>query len=491
MRRHKKKQKIIGYARLEIDKNRLTSDINNLILRGIIIFVVFVFLFGIVFFKLTKKMTTSLNNLAEKLSNFGKAGISEYIEVKSNDELGKVALAFNFMIDSLKEREREKQTLEAQLRQSQKLEAIGTLAGGIAHDFNNVLTAIINCASLLKMYSNNNEQTNTYIDVILRASERAASLTKSLLAFSRKQTIKPQVIDINVVIKDFQNILKRLVTENVSFELNFSERPLLVNIDITQLDQLIVNLVTNACDAMPDGGTLTITTEYRENCPEITLCDIPCPCAVVKVSDTGIGIEPNIIDKIFDPFFTTKEVGKGTGLGLAMVHGIVKQNNGKITVQSTPGVGTTFSVYFPISQEQKNEDSKKTEFKLENFALLKDKYTILLAEDDNEVRTVISSILNASGYNVIIAKDGEEAITEFDKNSDKINLALLDVMMPKRNGKEVADHIKKIKSEVKIIFFSGYSGDILNKAGIDDSIMVLSKPLNPETILSYIEKMLC
>ncbi|MCX7769801.1 MAG: ATP-binding protein [Proteobacteria bacterium] len=484
-----KKQKIIGYVKLEIDKTGLIKNIQTLLIKGFIIYLIFIIFWAIIIYKLTKKMTLSLNNLADKLSLFGKEGVSEYVKVESKDEIGKVAMAFNNMIDALKDREREKQALEAQLRQSQKLEAIGTLAGGIAHDFNNVLTAIINCATLIKMYSKD-EQINTYSDVILRASERASSLTKSLLAFSRKQTVKPQVVDINAVIKDFQNILKRLIMENVTFELNCSEHELPVSIDITQLDQLIVNLVTNACDAMPDGGTLTITTEYNSSCEDLPTCEVPCPCAVIRVSDTGIGIDPKIIDKIFDPFFTTKEVGKGTGLGLAMVHGIVKQNNGKIKVDSTPGVGTTFSIYFPISKKEEQIDTKKSEFKLEDFTLLKEKANILLAEDDMEVRTVISSILKATGYNVFIAKDGEEAIEIYSKNKDIINLSMLDVMMPKKNGKQVADFIRSIDPNAKILFFSGYTADILDNVGLDSSTMIISKPLDPEGILKHIQNIL-
>lgn len=485
-----KKQKIIGYVKLELDKKELIRNTEMLILKGFIIYIIFIVFWVIIIFKLTKKLTLRLNNLAQRLSFFGKEGISDYIKVETKDELGKVALAFNNMIDAIREREKEKQALENQLRQSQKLEAIGTLAGGIAHDFNNVLTAIINCATLIKMYSHD-EQIHTYSDVILRASERASSLTKSLLAFSRKQTVKPQIVDINSVIKDFQNILRRLIMENVTFELNCTEHELLVNIDITQLDQLIVNLVTNACDAMPEGGTLTISTEYKDSCDGLPTCEIPCPCAVIKVSDTGIGIRPEIMDRIFDPFFTTKEVGKGTGLGLAMVHGIVKQNNGKIIVESIPGVGTTFSIHFPIAKkENKGSDVKKSELKLENFSLLKEKANILLAEDDYEVRTVISSILRSAGYNVFSVKDGEEAIEIYSNNKNIINLSMLDVMMPKKNGKQVADFIRSINPHAKILFFSGYSSDILDHVGLDSSTMILSKPLDPDNILKYVKQIL-
>lgn len=485
-----KKTKIIGYIKLELDKTDLIKNTQLLILKGFIIYIIFIFFWGIIIFKLAKRLTLRLNNLAERLSSFGKEGISEYIKVETKDEFGKVALAFNNMIDTIKEREKEKQALENQLRQSQKLEAIGTLAGGIAHDFNNVLTAIINCGTLIKMYSKD-DQINIYADVILRASERASSLTKSLLTFSRKQIVKPQIVEVNSVIKDFQNILRRLIMENITFELNCTEHELLVNIDITQLDQLIVNLVTNACDAMPEGGTLTITTEYKDSCDGLPTCEISCPCAVIKVSDTGIGIRPEIMDKIFDPFFTTKEVGKGTGLGLAMVHGIVKQNNGKIIVESIPGIGTTFSIYFPIAKKENGiGDAKKTELKLENISILKEKANILLAEDDYEVRTVVSSILKSAGYNVFVAKDGEEAIDLYSKNREIINLSMLDVIMPKKNGKQVADFIRSVDPDAKILFFSGYTSDILVNLGLDSSTMIISKPLDPESILNHIKQML-
>lgn len=484
-----KKQKIIGYVKLELDKSELIRNTQMLMIKGLLIYSIFIVFWAIIIFQLTKKLTLRLNSLTQRLSFFGKEGASEYIKVETEDEIGKVAFAFNNMIDAIKEREKEKLVLENQLRQSQKLEAIGTLAGGIAHDFNNVLTAIINCATLIKMHSQD-EQINTYVDVILKASDRAASLTKSLLAFSKKQIVKPQIVEINTVIRDFQNILKRLIMENIHFELKCTEHELPINIDITQLDQLIVNLVTNACDAMPEGGTLTISTELNNSCEDIPTCEVPCPCAIIKVSDTGIGIEPGIIDKIFDPFFTTKEVGKGTGLGLAMVYGIVKQNHGKIKVESTPGVGTTFSIYFPIARKEDEKDFKKSELKLDNFTFLKEKANILIAEDDHEVRVAISSILKSAGYNVFIAQDGEEAIEIYSNNKDVINLSLLDVVMPKKNGKQVAAFIRSINPQAKILFFSGYPSDIINNVGLNSYTMIISKPLDPNKILKHISDML-
>jgi PAS domain S-box-containing protein len=381
--------------------------------------------------------------------------------------------------------------LEQQLRQAQKMEAIGQLAGGIAHDFNNILTALIGYGHLLKMKMKEDDPLRLYVDQMLTSSEKAASLTQNLLAFSRKQMIKLESFELNVIIKDARRLLKRLLTEDIELKLKLSDEDLTILTDTTQMNQILLNLATNARDAMPQGGILTIETKAVELGKDFYFFHGKGESGKyirISVSDSGHGMDDNTKEQIFNPFFTTKEVGKGTGLGLSIVYGIVKQHNGLIDVQSNPGKGTTFHLYFPAASPR-NEEPIAIESALE--AAPNGKEVILVAEDNTEVRQLTKEVLEESGYTVLEARDGWDAIEKFAQNKDKINLVILDVVMPKKNGKEAYSEIRKIREDVKALFTSGYTGDIVLGKGIENNAFnFLPKPLSPIDLLKKVRVVL-
>ena len=381
--------------------------------------------------------------------------------------------------------------LEAQLLQSQKMEAVGQLAGGVAHDFNNILTAITGYASLLKMQIHSDEVLLPYVEPIISSAEKAAQLTQGLLAFSRKQIIEPKQININDVIRKLEHLLKRLLGEDIELHAELSALPLVVFADVGQIEQVLMNLATNARDAMPEGGYLSVGTDVVMLSQEDFIGEDvfemkPGQYALVRVFDTGSGMSRETIDHIFEPFFTTKEVGKGTGLGLAIVYGVIKQHNGSIHVYSEPGSGTTFKVYLPLVAVQQDRE-RPAELKHPE----KGHETILLAEDDDMTRELSHLVLEKFGYFVLEAADGEEAVEKFIKYQDRIDLVLLDVIMPKKNGRAVYDEILQIKPDAKALFISGYTADIIHKKGIFEShINFISKPVTPEALARKVREVL-
>jgi PAS domain S-box-containing protein len=382
----------------------------------------------------------------------------------------------------------EKRTLEQQLVQSQKMEAIGQLAGGIAHDFNNILTAIMGYANLLMLDIPENSPLTDHADHILSSAERAANLTRSLLAFSRKQVISPKPANLNEIVTGLDGLLRRLIGEDIELRADTDDQDVIIMADSGQIEQVLINLCTNARDAMPGGGKLNIaisTLIVKEDAPELVIHK-PGAYALVSVSDTGSGIDERIREKIFEPFFTTKETGKGTGLGLSIVYGIIKQHNGFITVHSEPGCGTTFKLYLPLVgnagaplvRHQASRPKGGTE-------------TILVAEDDGEVRKLIRLVLAGNGYRVIEAVDGQDALAILSGNEAAVDLLLLDVIMPKKNGKEVYDTVRMTDPDVKAIFMSGYTADIIDKKGIlDENLNFLAKPIEPLELLGLIRTVL-
>ncbi len=382
----------------------------------------------------------------------------------------------------------EQKKLHDQLIQAQKMEAVGHLAGGVAHDFNNILTAIVGYSYMLKM-NLDDKTSESYINQILASAERATNLTQSLLAFSRKQIMNIVPININTLIHDLRKLLSRLITEDIELEIFTPHERLMVMADRTQLEQILINLVSNAKDAMPDGGLLLIETDIINIDQEYIKSHgygKEGRYALLSVTDTGHGIDEKIINRIFEPFFTTKEVGKGTGLGLSNVYGIVKQHNGYINVYSEVGKGTTFKIYLPITEAEEILTLKE-----EPSISLAGTETILIAEDDKTVRNLYSKTLQIYGYKIIEASDGDEAISRFMENKDSIQLLILDVIMPKKNGKEVHDEIKAIKPDIKALFLSGYTENIIHKKGIlDISYNFLRKPTSPKELLRKIREIL-
>lgn len=386
----------------------------------------------------------------------------------------------------------ENKRLQDQLRQSQKMEAVGQLAGGIAHDFNNILTAIIGYGTLLQMRMQEENQPLVEVEQILTAAERAASLTQGLLAFSRKQVIKKAPADINKIVNSIEKLLTRLIGEDIEFKTVLTEEDLVCMVDTTQIEQVLLNLTANARDAMHNTGTMTITTQrvvLDDDYVKMHGIEKKGTYALINVSDTGQGMNETTMERIFEPFFTTKEMGRGTGLGLSIVYGVINQHNGFIHVYSEPGHGSTFRVYLPLQQAGPDAD-EATDKKAHQLAEGRQE-TLLVAEDQLNVREMMKKLLVKFGYRVILAEDGEDAVAQFKTHRDSIDMAILDVIMPKKNGKEASDEIKIIRPDVKILFVSGYTADILQKRGIaEGSINFISKPVTPKDLLKKIRDVL-
>ncbi|MBF0558370.1 MAG: response regulator [Nitrospirae bacterium] len=410
-----------------------------------------------------------------------------YVETKSypiKDDAGKVVSAIEIIIDVS-----EKKKLEEQLRQAQKLEAIGQLAGGIAHDFNNMLTAIMGYGSLLNNSLENDSILKSYVAQILNSAEKSADLTRQLLAFSRKQIISPRQVDLNELIKGMYKLLDRVIGEDIELETILHDEVLPVMIDPGQIEHVLMNLVTNSRDAMPDGGILSISTgvvEFDEEYCKAHEMEKPGRYALVSVTDSGKGMNEKIRQRIFEPFFTTKELGKGTGLGLSLVYGIVKQHNGNINVYSELGQGTTFKMYLPLSE--------LADFKSDVAEVVAPRggtETILVAEDNDEVRGLTRKVLEASGYKVIDAVDGEDAVNKFEERKDDIQLVILDVIMPRTSGKDAGERIQKIKRDIRILYVSGYTADVIRQKGIlEEKTDFMSKPVSPHGLLMTVREIL-
>jgi len=385
---------------------------------------------------------------------------------------------------------RERAELEAQLRQAQKMEAVGQLAGGVAHDFNNILSAVIGFGTLMEMAMKPDDPNRLHLEQILSATNRATQLIHGLLAFSRKQLIDLQPTDLNRVVRDIEKILVRLITEDIELRVLLADHDLTVLLDAGQIDQVLLNLVANARDAMPGGGELTIATGEGVLPPELhgTFGARPdARYALLTVGDSGSGMDSAIRERIFEPFFTTKEVGKGTGLGLSMVYGIVKQHNGFITVSSEKGHGTAFTIYLPLSQTR----LPATETAESNPIDIHGTETVLVVEDDPAVRSLNRAILETFGYRVIEAVDGDDALDRFRSYRDDIRVIVMDVVMPKMNGRKTYAEICRIRPDVKVLFVSGYASDVLMDKGIGtDSFHFIPKPLKPLDLVKKIRAVL-
>ncbi len=382
----------------------------------------------------------------------------------------------------------ERRGLEDQLRQANKLEAVGTLAGGVAHDFNNRLTVISCFGTLLQAAIDDDSPLRPYVDEIMTASEKAANLTQSLLAFSRKQHMDLGPQNLNEIVASTGKLLRRLLPEDIEVRLKLSDADTTAMVDVAQIDQVLMNLATNARDAMTKGGTLTIETSIISQVGELAFGNgamRPGRYIVLSVSDTGIGMDEATRKRIFDPFFTTKEVGKGTGLGLSSVYGIVQQHRGYITVSTALSRGTTFRVYLPLMEgEARAAEPSRARSRGGSE-------TLLIAEDDPEVRRLLNHVLRTFGYTTMEAKDGEEAIRTFRENQDKVDLLLLDVVMPRKNGKEVFEEIRKSRPDARAIFVSGYTGDIIFEKGLrSETVDFVPKPLSTMQLLGKVREVL-
>ncbi|CAN5924024.1 hypothetical protein BH11MYX4_BH11MYX4_26960 [soil metagenome] len=385
--------------------------------------------------------------------------------------------------------EEEKNQLEVQLRQAQKMEAVGRLAGGIAHDFNNLLTVILSYAAILKSTLPADGSADESLEEIEIAGERAAALTRQLLVFSRQQVLELRVLDLNRVVLEMQTIARTLLTENVELVVALGEDVGRIEVDQSQVEQVIVNLVVNARDAMPDGGVLTVATKRvvldAEQAARVGI--VPGAFAVLVASDTGVGIDEAAKPYLFEPFFTTKEAGKGTGLGLATILGIVKQGGGHITVESERGKGATFQAYFPRVELPLSTSPAK----VSPLPATGGNERILLVEDDAQVRALMRNVLRRAGYDVIDARSPEEALVEDARVAGELPLLVTDVILPKMSGRELAERFLERRPDAKVLYVSGYTEDVIGQHGVlVPGIELLRKPITPELLLRRVRSVL-
>ncbi len=391
---------------------------------------------------------------------------------------------------AVKEDITEKKSVMAQLIHAQKMESIGQMAGGLAHDLNNILSVVNGYASLAQLGIDEDQKVFKYLDEIIRASSRAALLTRSLLAYSRKQEMNPQKQNMNLLIETVGSFIKRIIHDNITFTLSLATEPLSVNVDTVQIEQVLLNLATNARDAMPDGGTFTIATaagSMDERFIATHGYGTIGRYAIIIATDSGHGMDAETKSKVFDPFFTTKEVGKGTGLGLAMVLGIIKQHGGFIDLQSEPRVGSIFQLYLPLEEaEEVTVLSADQDVQREKAS-----GTILVAEDDPDTRALLAEFLTMAGYTVITAMDGQDAVEKFTARQEEIELVISDVVMPRKSGKAASEEIRQLSDRVKFIFVSGHANDvILREGGFDTDVEIIGKPILPYELLKSIRALM-
>ena len=503
--------------------------------KRMLIIGVFLFVMGVTgAFVLSRNITRPLYQLTAGATAISRGDYSRSVNIQQKDELGQLARAFNAMLARVSESQREleqkvqertaqleeanrqleslseshalKRSLaekertdalaalrdtERQLLQSQKLEAVGRLAGGISHDFNNLLTVILGYSDITKRNLSEKDPLQRNVDEIIKASERAASLTRQLLAFSRKQVMQPKVFDLTTVVNDLEKMLRRMIGEDIELWVNSANDLGNIKADPVQLEQVIMNLVINARDAMPKGGKLSIETanvyldeSYSREHVSVT----PGDYVMLAISDTGTGMDEATRQHIFEPFFTTKEQGKGTGLGLSMVYGIVKQSGGNIWVYSEAGRGTTFKLYFPRVTAAA-EDYKRVANMLEVPGGTE---TILLVEDADLVRTLARQVLETAGYRVFEAESADAAIRICESiNGDRIHLLLTDVVMPGMSGNEMSRILLMKQPGMPVLYMSGYTDDAIVQHGVlEAGINFLQKPFTPVALALKVREVL-
>ncbi|MBI5142651.1 MAG: response regulator [Nitrospirae bacterium] len=414
-------------------------------------------------------------------------GVEQHVETRSYpiaDASGNIVSAIETITDVT-----EKKRLESHLRHSQKLEALGTLAAGVAHDFNNILNVIVGYGGLMEMTMPKDSPVSPYVREILTASERAARLTQSLLVFSRKQHAEFKPLEINELVDGMRKMALRLIGEDIETIIILAPEMLTVLGDCGQLEQVLMNLVTNARDAMPDGGFLRIETGHLimdDAFVHLHGFGKPGAYALVSISDTGTGMNAVTRDKVFEPFFTTKEPGKGTGLGMSIAYGIITQHNGYINCYSEPGKGTTFRIYLPLVKTAFPETEG-----LKSAPVRGGSETILIADDDEAVRKLTRELLEKHGYKVMEARDGVDAVKKFADNTDKIGFVLLDIIMPRKSGCDALEEMRAIKSDIKALFISGYADEVISrKMIVEGGVEMIQKPARPVELLTKIREVL-
>ena len=390
-------------------------------------------------------------------------------------------VAIRSTVEDITERRRTEEALrksEEQLRQWQRVEAIGRLAGGVAHDFNNLLMTIKGCSELLLGAFDRRDPRREEVDEILKAADRATSLTRQLLAFGRRQVLQPQVLDLNAVVMNMDKMLRRLIGEDVQLMTSLDSDLWSVKVDPGMIEQVVMNLAVNSRDAMPNGGKLTIETTNVTHDEEYASHHVsvkPGYYVMLAISDTGCGMDKETKSHLFEPFFTTKETGKGTGLGLSTVYGIIKQSGGNIWTYSEPGLGTTFKIYLP--RVEKAAKVYKPRLKPKETGAPGGTETILLVEDEEPVRSMVSKVLQNKGYTVLEARHGNEAIEVSERYEGSINLMVTDVIMPQMSGRELAERLTLMRPEMHVLYMSGYPDNAIVQHGVlEPGTSFLQKP---------------
>jgi signal transduction histidine kinase/ActR/RegA family two-component response regulator len=437
-------------------------------------------------------VTRPLASLVQGVQALERGDYAYPLDVGGHNEMARLTHAFDTMRRALQKNSADKEQLESQLRQAQKMEALGRLAGGVAHDFNNLLTVIRGHSELLLDRIQPGEPLHNSSQQIRKTSDRAASLTRQLLAFSRMQVLQAKVLDVNELIAEMGKLLRRLLREDIEFSLRLGDYLGHIKADPSQLEQVLLNLTVNASDAMPVGGKLIIETQnvivdhnYAHKIPQAE----PGQYILLSVTDTGCGMDVATRARVFEPFFTTKEPGKGTGLGLATVYGVVKQSGGSIWLDSEPGKGTRFELYFPRTDEAADDTSGDLARAIAG-KLKKPRKTVLVVEDEKEVRELASEFLGAAGYGVLPAEDGVEALATIERMGKSIHLVLTDMVMPKMRGLELGQQLRARLPKVKVAYMTGYLEKNADAQEVLGGAFFLQKPFSREALISLVKQAL-
>jgi signal transduction histidine kinase/CheY-like chemotaxis protein len=444
---------------------------------------------GALVFFISDKFTRPLSSLLEGVRALENGDFEYPLHSSGTDEVAQVSHAFGRMRGTLKTNESEQLLLQDQLRKAQRMEAIGRLAGGVAHDFNNLLTVIKGHGDLMLDRLEPNSALYGNARQIEKASNRAASLTRQLLAFSRMQMLQPKVLNLNSLVSEIFSILKRLVREDIAFTFRAGESLSRIKADPGQIEQVIMNLAVNASDAMPSGGSLTIETQNLVASEALCKTRAPLvPGSYVRlvVEDTGHGMDAETVARIFEPFFTTKEVGKGTGLGLATVYGVVKQSGGCIWVDSTPGKGTRFEVYLPAVQESEEQRTAEAD----RGAQVGNSEVVLIVEDEDQVRDLAADFIKSAGYTVLTAQDGQDALRVAEKFGEPIPVLVTDIVMPNMRGPELAKRLNEQCKGLRVIYMSGYLEFNSGNSDFMKDMYFLQKPFSRDSLIAKIAEAL-